>query len=352
MSERGSSTAERDLIARLNEGPVVCAEGYLFEFERRGYLQAGAYVPEIVLEHPDLVVTLHEEFVHAGSDIVLAFTYYGHREKLRLIGKEDLLEPLNRRALELAVGVARRTGTLVAGDLCNTNAWGPDRAAQRAVRSMFDEQLSWIADSGADLVVAETFSYAAEALVALEAIQALGLPAVVTLAVHQAEETRDGWSPEEACRRLAAAGADVVGLNCIRGPATMLPLIERIREAVDTHVAALPVPYRTTAAAPSFQSLRDPDCDCIPGDRPFPTALDPFTCNRYEIAEFARAAHGLGVNYLGVCCGAGTHHIRAMAEALGKTPPASRYSPDMSKHAFLGSDKQLKDHNRAYAQHL
>lgn len=352
MSDGGSPTAERDLIARLAQGPVICAEGYLFEFERRGYLQAGAYVPEIVVEHPDLVVALHEEFVHAGSDVVLAFTYYGHREKLRIIGKESLLEPLNREALELAVGVARRTGTLVAGDLCNTNAWGPDRAAQREVRSMFEEQLEWIAESGADLVVAETFSYAAEALVALEAIKQLGMRAVVTLAVHQAEETRDGWSPEEACRRLADAGADVVGLNCIRGPATMLPLIKRIRAAVDTPVAALPVPYRTTAAEPSFQSLRDPGCGCLPGDRPFPTALDPFTCNRYEIAEFTSAAHELGVNYLGVCCGAGAHHIRAMAEALGKTPAASRYSPDMSKHAFLGSDTQLKEHNQGYAQHL
>jgi betaine-homocysteine S-methyltransferase len=112
------------------------------------------------------------------------------------------------------------------------------------------------------------------------------------------------------------------------------------------------VPYRTTAAEPSFQSLRDPGCDCLPGDRPFPTSLDPFTCNRHEIGAFARAAHDMGVNYLGVCCGAGAHHIRAMAEALGKTPPASRYSPDMSKHAFLGSDKQLKDHNRAYAHEL
>jgi S-methylmethionine-dependent homocysteine/selenocysteine methylase len=50
------------------------AEGYLFEFERRGYLKAGAYVPEVVLKHPDLVKSLHEEFVHAGSDVVLAFT--------------------------------------------------------------------------------------------------------------------------------------------------------------------------------------------------------------------------------------------------------------------------------------
>ena len=89
---------------------------------------------------------------------------------------------------------------------------------------------------------------------------------------------------------LADAGADVVGLNCIRGPRTMLPLIARIVRAVDVPVAALPVPYRTHSRQPTFQSLRDRHCDCIPGDMPFPVALDPFTCNRFEIAEFAKAA--------------------------------------------------------------
>lgn len=340
------------LMERLAEGPVVCAEGYLFEFERRGYLQAGAFVPEIVVERPDLVRALHEEFVHAGSDVVLAFTYYGHREKLRVIGKENLLEPLNRDALALAMDLARATGTLGAGNLCNTNAYAPDEESARTVRAMFDEQMRWVAEAGVDFVVAETFSWVGEALIALEAIKAAGLTAVVTLAYHQSERSRDGWTAEDGCKRLADAGADVVGLNCIRGPQTMLPMIARVREAVEVPVAALPVPYRTTPDQPSFQSLRDPGCACLPGDRPFPTALDPFTCNRYEIAEFGRDAYAMGVNYLGVCCGAGAHHIRSLAEALGRVPPASRFSPDMSKHAFLGTDAGLKAHNRAYAGEL
>lgn len=63
------------LLQRLKDKEyVLCAEGYLFEFERRGYLQAGAFVPEVVVEHPDLVEALHREFVHAGSDVVEAFT--------------------------------------------------------------------------------------------------------------------------------------------------------------------------------------------------------------------------------------------------------------------------------------
>src|SRR5213593_4087155 len=95
------------LLERLVAGPVICAEGYLFEFERRGFLQAGAYVPEVVLEHPDLVEGLHREFVHAGSDVVQAFTYYAHRAKLKLIGREKDLEEINRSALRLAAKVAR-----------------------------------------------------------------------------------------------------------------------------------------------------------------------------------------------------------------------------------------------------
>src|SRR5690349_8800099 len=129
-----------DLLERLADGPVICAEGYLFELERRGYLQAGGFVPEVVLEHPEKVTELHREFVHAGSDVVEAFTYYAHREKLRLIGREDALEQINRQALALAKDVADETGALLAGDVCNTNVYmGPESDA--TVRAMFEEQV-------------------------------------------------------------------------------------------------------------------------------------------------------------------------------------------------------------------
>jgi betaine-homocysteine S-methyltransferase len=119
----------------------------------------------------------------------------------------------------------------------------------------------------------------------------------------------------------------------------MLPLLRQIRAAVKCHVAGLPVPYRTVPTQPSFMSLTDPCC----GDRrAFPVGLDPFVCTRAEIADFGREAFALGIRYLGVCCGAGPHHIRALAESLGRHPPASRYSADMSKHAFFGTDKQIR----------
>jgi betaine-homocysteine S-methyltransferase len=344
--------SENGLLDKLKSGPVICAEGYLFECERRGYLQAGAFVPEVVLEHPEVITQLHHDFVHAGSDVVEAFTYYAHREKLRIIGKEDLLEPLNRQALQIARGVARETGTLLAGDLSNTNVFVDDDASAKTVRAMFEEQVAWSMDAGVDFFIAETFSYGGEALIALDVIKQAGLPSVVTLSVHTPGTVREGWSPVETCKRLEDAGADVVGLNCARGPATMLPLLGPIREAVSCYVAALPVPYHTTEAEPTFQSLTNPDATWLPDGKPFPTALDPFLCDRYEMGEFARQAHELGVTYIGVCCGAGPHHIRSVAEALGRTPPASRYSPDMSKHAFLGTDPRVKTEYREFADKL
>ena len=329
------------LLARLQAGAVICAEGYVFELERRGYLQAGSFVPEVLFEHPEVVEQLHLDFVRAGSDVTQALTYYVHREKLRVIGREKDLVPMNRAALGIAKRVARRTGTLFAGDLCNTNIYDPsNKEAIRDVERIFDEQVGWAVEAGVDYFVAETLGWTAEALLALAAIRRHSkVPAVVTFAMHREELTRDGHSPAEACKRLEAAGADVVGLNCHRGPRTMLPLLKQIRAAVSCDVAGLPVPYRTTPAQPSFMSLTDPCC----GNRmAFPDGLDPFLAARSEIFDFGREALAAGIRYLGVCCGAGPHHIRALAESLGRHPPASRYSKDMSKHAFFGTDKMIR----------
>jgi S-methylmethionine-dependent homocysteine/selenocysteine methylase len=73
---------------RLRAGPVLGAEGYVFELERRGHIKAGPFVPEVVLDYPDAVRELHREFLRAGADVMVALTYYTHREKLRDVGRE------------------------------------------------------------------------------------------------------------------------------------------------------------------------------------------------------------------------------------------------------------------------
>jgi betaine-homocysteine S-methyltransferase len=326
-------------MERLRSGTVLGAEGYVFELERRGYIKAGPFVPEVVLDFPDAVRELHREFLRAGSDVMVALTYYAHREKLRDVGREGDLETMNRQAVRIAGEVAREGGALAAGNICNTWAYDPDDSATRqTVRAMYTEQLNWAVDEGVDFVISETNDYLGEALIALEVIQMLGLPAMVTLAPTQPGQTRDGYEYADACRILAAEGAQVVGLNCDRGPQTMVPLIAKIRDTVDCAVAIQPVPYRTDAASPTMQAFRSPD-----GGRAFPIALDAFACTRFEMAQFAVQARELGVDYVGICCGAGPHHVRAMAEALGRNVPASKYSPSMELHPMYRADISAKD---------
>ena len=344
------------LKQRLEDTGVVCAEGYLFEMERRGYLTSGEFVPEVALENPDALKGLHKDFQHAGSDVVVAFTYNGNREKMRIIGKEDLLEPLNRAALQIAKEVAADVPegyepNLVAGNISNSNIWNPeDPKSQQEVRKMFSEMVEWAVDEGVDYFIGETFYFAEEAFTALEVIQQSKKPAVITIAPMGENILRDNWDIIDTCKELSQRGADVVGMNCFRGPNTMMPYIVKIRESVSGHVAALPIPYRTSDRQPTFFNLDDNNGCSVPSPhgRTFPTALDPLYCNRYEIRKFAEDAWSNNIRYLGVCCGAAPIHIREVAEAMGRKPPASRYSENMQKHFMYGNDESLPEHITDY----
>ncbi|MEJ2225242.1 MAG: homocysteine S-methyltransferase family protein [Syntrophobacterales bacterium] len=326
-------------VERLKKDIVLVAEGYIFELERRGYLKAGPYVPEVVLKHPDVVKELHSEFLRAGSEIAVACTYYGHQAKLKSIGREDIVAELNLKAVAMAREVAQETGALTAGNLSNTWQYDPNdpKNSGKVVQAIFEAQARWAVNGGADLIIAETFSHLGEARIALKVIKGVGLPAVVTF-IPLREKSLDGYRWDEACKILEDEGAAVVGLNCGRGPTTMIPILERIRQKVSGYVAALPVPYLTTKEQPSFYDLRLPTHESA-----FPLALEPFQLNRFEMADFAVKARDMSINYIGICCGAGPHHVRAMAESLGRTVPASEYSPDLSLHPILGdpSRKQL-----------
>jgi betaine-homocysteine S-methyltransferase len=121
-----------------------------------------------------------------------------------------------------------------------------------------------------------------------------------------------------------------------------LPLLKKLRKAVRCPIAAQPVPYHTTEKFPAFQFLK------YKKENAFPIYLDRFLCTRFEMARFAKQAKEIGVDYIGICCGAAPHHVRAMAEALGREVPASKYSPDMSQHGMLGKQTVVKKHEKQF----
>jgi len=215
---------------------------------------------------------------------------------------------------------------------------------------MFTEMVGWAVEEGADILIGETFYYAEEAYKALEVMKKTGLPCVITIAPMGENIMRDGVSILDTCKELEQLGGDVVGMNCFRGPVTMMPYLKEVRKALKCHVAALPINFRTTEEHPTFFNLPDNnECAChSPHGRTFPTALDPLQCNRYEIGKFAKEAFGLGVNYLGVCCGANPMLIREVAESVGLKVPASKYREDMSTHFIYGTNKRIAKHMRDY----
>jgi betaine-homocysteine S-methyltransferase len=82
------------------------------------------------LKFPDAVKELHLEFLRMGTDGVVAFTYYGHRSKMKSVGLKDQLEMLNIKAVELAKEVAAANKCLTAGNICNT--WAYDTHSVKA----------------------------------------------------------------------------------------------------------------------------------------------------------------------------------------------------------------------------
>ena len=346
-----TTPSENRFLKRLQEGkPILMAEGYIFELERRGCIQAGPFCPIILLEEPEMIKQVTRDYVNNGSDVIVACTYYANDAKFKTINRDDpnILETFNKKALEIAWEVAREAGNedvLVCGDISNSTSFLlEDKSTHETVYQMFLKIAQYAKEGNCDFILSETIDSVAESLLALKAIKAVGLPAVCNVTFGPDNKTRDGYGIEEAVKVLKENGADVVGTNCNRGPATMLPVLKKIREAVDGPICGAPSIYRTTPEEPFFMTLTDKNC-CAPWGRPFPTALEPFSCTRYEAADFAKQASELGVQLIGLCCGNGPHHTRAAAEALGRVTKRSKYSPDMSKHFMLGNNnKQTKEY--------
>jgi betaine-homocysteine S-methyltransferase len=306
----------KGILERLAEGPVLGDGGYLLEMEKRGYVQAGPFTPEVVIEHPDALAELHREFLRAGVDVLQTMTFYASDDKLATVGLEGKVDDINRNAVQIARAVAAEGDALVAGNLCLTWAYDPaDPASADHVRALFDRQLQDQIDAGGvDFWIGETFSFVGEALLFVERAKATGLPVMVTMAYETLPaKAYEGDSPADCARKLRDAGADMVGVNCLNGPEQQLPIALEMRGAVDAHIATQPVAYATSEERPDFTKWEN-----------FPYAMDPMQVSRWDMADFARRAREGGIGYIGSCCGSVAGHVRAMAKVLGKLPEQER----------------------------
>jgi betaine-homocysteine S-methyltransferase len=325
--------AKKGILERLREGPVLGDGGYLLELEKRGWVRAGPFTPEVALTRPDALRELHTEFREAGADVLQALTFYASRDKLATVGLENNLEELNRAAVKIAREVAGEK-CLVAGNLSLTWMYEPGSpSAGDRVRKTFDEQLAVQVDEGVDFIIGETFSWLGEALIAVERAKKTSLPVMVTICFENQNETSDGKSAADCAKALLDAGADIVGMNCLRPPQHMLPHMEEMRRAVDGYLACQPVAYRTPRDKPDFTSLPE-----------FPLGLDPLQLTRREMGDYALRAREIGINYIGACCGSVAIHIREMARALGKLSEDRRLwkkggEKPMSAYEYYDHDK-------------
>ena len=308
------------ILERLSKGVVLGDGGYLLELEKRGYVQPGPFTPEVVLEHPAAVTELHREFRDAGAEVLQALAFYASKEKLATTGYAERVGDINRSAVRLAKEVAA-DHALVSANLSLTWMYDPkEPSSEEKVRRLFDEQLDAQLKEGPDFVIAETFSWLGEALLAVERIEKTELPSMVTMAFDKNPLSYDGRTPAECARALRDAGADIVGVNCLRNPMLLLPIAREMRRAVSGFVACQPTAYRTPPEVPDFTATKE-----------FPYETETLVLSRRVMGSFAAEAKAMGINYIGSCCGSAPIHVREMARALGKAPPDRAWHVDYGK---------------------
>src|SRR5688572_2306560 len=198
----------KGILERLAEGPVLGDGGYLLELEKRGYVQAGPFTPEVVIDHPEALAQLHREFLRAGAEGLQTITFYASGDQLGTVGLAGKVDKSNRNGVRIAREVAAEGNALVDGNLSLTWAYEPDDASSADhVRSLFDRQLEDQVDAGPpDFWIGETFSYLGEAILFVERARATGLPVMATMSFEHVEPfTYEGDTPGEAATRLLDA---------------------------------------------------------------------------------------------------------------------------------------------------
>lgn len=299
MNARGG-----EMLERIRRGEVLVFDGGYGTMLFAAGLANGA-CPELWNDtHPDVVRGIHKGYFDAGSQIVETNTFGGSRLKLNEYGLGDRTRALNVKGAALARSVAP-PGAWVAGSIGPTSRlpaeYEPlgDTTDEEYVET-FKEQAAALAEGGVDLFAVETMMFPQETVAAIRACKAVAdLPVMATMffqyeELHDRDRTMWGESPADVAKNLLGAGADLVGMNCGRGPDRAIVIIREMRAVTQAPLVAYPnagLPI-TTGDSVAYE-------------------LGP-----KEMAREYPALLEAGVSVVGACCGSNPEHIRLIAEVV------------------------------------
>ena len=285
-----------DFRTRLQRGPVLCDGAMGTMLYSKGIFINRCY-DELNLSQPELVASVHQEYVKAGAEILETNTFGANSFRLARHGLQSRVVEINRAAVELARSAAAND-VLVAGSV------GPlgvrieplGKIGLEEARAAFAQQIGVLAEAGIDLLILETFGYVEELHQAILAAQeaAPGIAVVAQVTIDDDGNALDGSTPESYAKRIEDYGPEVLGCNCSVGPVAMLDAIERIRQAT-----SLPLSAQPNAGMPRNVEGRN-----------------IYLCSPEYMAEYTRRLIAAGTRLVGGCCGTTPEHIRAMKAAL------------------------------------
>ncbi|MGB9415267.1 MAG: bifunctional homocysteine S-methyltransferase/methylenetetrahydrofolate reductase [Acidobacteriaceae bacterium] len=263
---------------------------------------------ELNLTQPELVRSVHEEYLQAGAEIVETNTFGANSFRLQRFGLQDQTRAINQAGARLAREAVAQLADKQAGSAFVAGSVGPlgihleplGKTALEEARAAFAEQIEGLTAGGpgvgVDLLAIETMMAINETEQAISAARQVApdVPVLAMVTVDEDANCLDGTPADVAASRLAAAGADGIGVNCSTGPATVLTAIERMRAVTDLPLVAMP-----NAGMP-----RNVDGRNI------------YLCSPEYMASFARKFVRAGVQFIGGCCGTTPNHIRAMKSAI------------------------------------
>ena len=293
----------QDLLARVKEGPVLCDGAMGSLLYAKGVFINKCY-DELNLTQPDLIRSIHQEYLNAGADIIETNTFGGNTFRLSRHGLGEKVQTINLQGAHLAREAAdgfnlkKGASVLVAGSV------GPvgmrieplGKISREEARESFRQQIAALAEGGVDLLILETFGYLEELHQAILAAReaAPGLQLVAQATMDEEGNCLDGASAETFAAKVTGWGADVIGCNCSVGPVAMLEAVERIRRVTDRPISAQP-----NAGIPRSIEGRN-----------------IYLCSPEYMASYARKFVNGGAALVGGCCGTTPDHIKAMRSAL------------------------------------